>query len=158
MENINTLRTIWIDGPDSRLSSWRTFRQENKNTELHELCSRVALWWSAAPVCSISIDPYEISSWPDAWELLHAGEICKFSAALGIAYTIHYIKSDEDVIIMRVFDSDKDDIYNATLINNSLLLASSNGQAVDFESVAHNLKIEEQWHIGDIVEAIKNKS
>jgi hypothetical protein len=59
---------------------------------------------------------------------------------------------------MRVFDSDKDDIYNATLINNSLLLASSNGQAVDFESVAHNLKIEEQWHIGDIVNAIKNKS
>ena len=59
---------------------------------------------------------------------------------------------------MRVFDSDKDDIYNATLINNSLLLASSNGQAVDFESVEHNLKIEEQWHIDDIVEAIKNKT
>ena len=58
---------------------------------------------------------------------------------------------------MRVFDSDKDDIYNATLINNKHLLGHTLGKVVDFDSVATKITIEEQWHISDIVETIKNK-
>ena len=157
MENINTLRTIWLDGPSSRLASWRQFRQDNKHSDLETLCSNTAHWWSAAPTCSISIDPYAVDTWPDAWQLLDAGDVCKYSVALGMAYTIYYTKPEEKTIIMRVFDSDKDDIYNATLINNKYLLGHTTGKVVDFDSVANQITIEEQWHISDIVETIKNK-
>lgn len=158
MENINKLRTLWIDEPHARLSNWREFRLQNKDLDLHTLCELTAQWWSAAPICSISIDPYDPSSWPDVWQLLTDGDVCKYSVSLGMAYTIYYAKSNENIVIVRFFDEDKDDIYNATLINNQLLLGHTPGKVVDFKSVAPTLKIQEQWPIYTVINLIKDNT
>jgi hypothetical protein len=151
----NDSQNIWLGRPEQRLAMWRTFRKDYKQADAELLCSATAHWWGNAPLHSISLDPTSPHNWPDAWELIHSGNICKYSAALGIAYTIYYTNNSLNNIIMRVFDEEIDDIYNTTLINNQLLLGKKTGKVMNWSDAKPYLKIEEQWHTSDIVDSIK---
>ena len=80
----------WFEAPSIRLSKWRDFRKglDTKNTI--EVCQTVVDWWKMAPLSSITIDPVDSNTWPTPWEMLHTGNFCENSLALGMSYTIYY--------------------------------------------------------------------
>lgn len=80
----------WFDSPSSRLSQWREFRQSLNINDTYEVCKTVVSWWKSAPLISITIDPVDASQWPTPWEMLHQGDFCENSLALGMSYTIYY--------------------------------------------------------------------
>ena len=84
----------WFDSPSSRLSQWREFRQRLNRNDTYEVCKTVVSWWVSAPLISITIDPVNAAQWPTPWEMLHQGDFCENSLALGMSYTIYYANPD----------------------------------------------------------------
>jgi hypothetical protein len=80
----------WFESPKTRLKMWRGFRQSLDIENTLEVCQTVVDWWKTSPIVSISIDPVDCSEWPTPWEMLHQGDFCENSLALGMAYTIYY--------------------------------------------------------------------
>lgn len=84
----------WYESPSKRLSMWRDFRNGLDKTNTLDVCNTVVQWWKSAPLVSISIDPVNSEQWPTPWEMLHQGDFCDNSLALGMAYTIYYANPD----------------------------------------------------------------
>lgn len=80
----------WVEPPSKRLAAWREFRQSLDTTNIVDVCEIVSGWWEYAPLLNITIDPVDSSNWPTPWEMLHQGDFCENSLALGMAYTIYY--------------------------------------------------------------------
>jgi hypothetical protein len=73
---------------------WRDFRNGLDKTNTLDVCNTVVQWWKSAPLVNISIDPVNPDQWPTPWEMLHQGDFCDNSLALGMAYTIYYANPD----------------------------------------------------------------
>lgn len=80
----------WFEPPSKRLAMWRDFRKSLDSNDILAVCETVVDWWQSAPLVNIAIDPVDSSRWPTAWEMLHQGDFCEDSLALGMGYTIHY--------------------------------------------------------------------
>ena len=84
----------WFEPPSKRLALWRDFRQSLDTSNISDVCKTVMDWWQGAPLLNITIDPVDSTNWPTPWEMLHQGDFCEDSLALGIAYTIYYANPD----------------------------------------------------------------
>ena len=84
------IHTTWFESPTARLSQWRDFRKGLDTSNTYEVCKTVVDWWKMAPISSLTIDPVNSSTWPTPWEMLHKGDFCENSIALGMSYTIYY--------------------------------------------------------------------
>lgn len=71
---------------DDRLRAWNQFRQ-NLETSSSPLADVVNVY-SKAPMVSIQVDPWDVSTWLNPWELLYENKYCEFSKILGICYTL----------------------------------------------------------------------
>lgn len=80
----------WFESPHTRLKMWREFRLSLDIENTLEVCQTVVDWWKSSPISSISIDPVDSNFWPTPWEMLHKGDFCENSLALGMSYTIYY--------------------------------------------------------------------
>ena len=84
------IHTAWFESPSTRLSQWREFRKGLDTDNTQEVCKIVIDWWKMAPISKMSIDPVDSRTWPTPWEMLHSGDFCENSLALGMSYTIYY--------------------------------------------------------------------
>ena len=68
-----------------RLAEWSSFRQslETSNDPIQDVID----YYKQVPVVSIHTDPYDMSSWPDPWELVYENEYCEYCILLGMCYT-----------------------------------------------------------------------
>ena len=155
MENVNYLRTMWFEPPQKRLASWREFRQSLRPKDLTETCDDVFMWWKYAPQSALSLDPYDVSTWPSVWEMLHQGDYCKFSTAIGMSYTFFYIDGKLKNRILRVYDHENSDIYMTALIDERWLLNYNLSEIADWDAVKDKLDIQESWDCSDVVEVTK---
>lgn len=146
---------MWLDPPQKRLANWRAFRRELDTTDVKAACEKVSQWWQFAPQSTLSIDPYDISTWPSVWEMLHQGDYCKFSTAIGMAYTIFYIDESVENRILRVYDHVNSDIYMTALINEHWLLNYNLCEMTEYNNVRNALEIQESWNTKDVVETTK---
>lgn len=146
---------MWLDPPQKRLANWREFRRELDTTDVKAACEQVSQWWRFAPQSTLSIDPYDISTWPSVWEMLHQGDYCKFSTAIGMAYTIFYIDESVKNRILRVYDHANSDIYMTALINEHWLLNYNLCEMTEYNKVRNALEIQESWNTKDVVETTK---
>ena len=156
MENVNQLRTMWFEPPQKRLATWRSFRMGLGTDNLEETCRQVHQWWSFAPLNNMSVDPYTIDTWPSVWEMLHRGDFCKFSTAIGMSYTLFYIDEKIENNILRVYDHENSDIYMTALIDGRWLLNYNLTQVVEWDTVKDTLDVEETFKCTDVVEATKH--
>jgi hypothetical protein len=69
-----------------RLKEWSEFRNLLETAE--DPIQDTINFYNAAPLVSISTDPYNDSTWLAPWELLHENIYCSFSIILGIMYTL----------------------------------------------------------------------
>lgn len=71
---------------EARLAEWSSFRQslEISNDPIQDVID----YYKQVPVVSIHTDPYDMSSWPDPWELVYENEYCEYCILLGMCYTL----------------------------------------------------------------------
>ena len=105
----------WFESPKTRLSMWREFRQSLDIDNTLEVCQTVMDWWKSAPLSSMTIDPVDHKSWPTPWEMLHKGDFCEDSLALGMAYTIYYANNKIPIELVYV-QNKKDSIQRLCAI------------------------------------------
>jgi hypothetical protein len=145
---------FWLLSPTARLTQWRLFRRSL--SECHEKEIPNIIWdtWMASPEVSIAIDPYDISKWPTLWEIIQQGHTCKFSKALAMSYTIHYLNLSKENNIMRVFDPKTHDTYYASIIDGKLYSPNSI-EAMNAHTEILTLTIEESWTVQQVLDEIE---
>ena len=147
---------MWFESPQKRLASWRDFRKGLDVNDLLNTCRDVCEWWRYAPLSNISLDPYEIQTWPSVWEMLHRGNYCKFSTSIGMAYTLFYIDENIENRIIRVYDQANSDIYMTALIDGRWLLNYNLTEVAEWSSVKDTLEVQESFLCTDVVEVTKH--
>jgi len=155
VENVNQLRMMWFDAPHRRLATWRDFRKRMSTESTLDIVNNVVTWWGTAPVGPRSIDPYDVKTWPTAWELLDEGNYCRYSIGLGMAYTIFYCNENIKNNILRLRDLENQDIYMAVLIDDKFLLNYEYGEVVDWQSVKEKFTVQQSWNCDDVVKSTK---
>ncbi len=136
----------WYESPSKRLSMWRDFRNGLDKTNTLEVSNTVMHWWKSAPLSSITIDPVNSEQWPTPWEMLHQGNFCQNSVALGMAYTIYYANPDIQNELLYVTCLGKSFQRLCALIDNKHLLNFDHGRistlpTEDICSVSYRTKI-----------------
>ena len=117
----------WYESPRKRLSMWREFRKSLDTDNITEVCNTVIKWWQSAPLVSLAIDPVNSEQWPTPWEMLHQGDFCENSLALGMSYTIYYANSEipNELLYVTCFGESFQRL--CTLIDNKHLLNYERG-------------------------------
>lgn len=117
----------WYESPRKRLSMWRKFRKSLDTDNITEVCNTVIKWWQSAPLVSLAIDPVNSEQWPTPWEMLHQGDFCENSLALGMSYTIYYANSEipNELLYVTCFGESFQRL--CTLIDNKHLLNYEHG-------------------------------
>lgn len=117
----------WSESPSKRLALWRSFRKSLDTDNTKEVCRTVIRWWETAPLVSISIDPVNAEQWPTPWEMLHQGNFCEDSLALGMSYTIYYANSNIDNELIYVTCHERSFQKLCVLVDNKHLLNFQRG-------------------------------
>jgi hypothetical protein len=104
LEKLNN--TAWFESPSVRLGQWREFRHSLDTDSVEDICKTVVAWWLSAPTVSMTIDPVNSEHWPTAWEMLHHGNFCDNSLALGMSYTIYYANQNISNELVYIIDRD----------------------------------------------------
>ena len=117
----------WYESPSTRLNRWRAFRKGLNTDDTKSVCELVIDWWKMAPISSWTIDPVDSSTWPTPWEMLHSGNFCENSMALGMSYTIHYANENIPNKLLYITDRENSIQKLCTLIDNKYLLNYSYG-------------------------------
>lgn len=157
MENVNK-NMFWKKSPSERLSLWRKFRKNNDFSDIKNTCDVVWSLWIMAPTVNINIDPYDLTRWPTLWEMIQEGTCCKFSRALGAAYTIYYLNNSVSIKIARVYDQEKNDIYTTAIINDMYMLAENSIEVEFWNDKKEKIQIEEIWDIKEIIDKVLYKA
>ena len=139
----------WFESPKTRLSMWRQFRQSLDTSDTHEVCNTVVTWWKSAPISSMTIDPVNWSAWPTPWEMLHSGNFCENSLALGMSYTIYYANPNIKNELLYITDRKNSKEILCSLIGNKHLLNYEHG--VISRLPASEIDITNQISVDDIV-------
>ena len=77
---------IFYEKFEKRTTHWRTFRNELESIE--NPLDHTIRFWNQAPISARTCDPYDRSTWPEAWQLLEENKYCDFGKILAIYYTI----------------------------------------------------------------------
>ena len=88
---------------ESRLSRWRTVREEIKDSDIAKKCVEIDKFWQQVPVVNHYLHTRDVSSWPGPWDLLVENTYCDVARALGICYTL-YLSGVEDVEMVEAID------------------------------------------------------
>lgn len=107
--------------PDSRLSVWRKFREEIKDTDLNDKLDKVAKYWADAPLGTRTLDYYSPDTWLSPWEILYHGSFCQNSISLLIYYTLLLSSNGEYTVDVFLVD-DGDDRYLLPVVNQKYIL------------------------------------
>lgn len=127
MEQQQLNHRAWFETPSKRLAMWREFRKSLDTSDTNEVCKTVISWWQSAPLVNIAIDPVNAEQWPTPWEMLHQGDFCENSLALGMSYTIYYANSDIPNELLYVTCLGKSFQRLCALIDNKYLLNFERG-------------------------------
>jgi len=145
------INTAWFESPSTRLSQWREFRKGLDTDNTQEVCNIVIDWWKMAPISKMSIDPVDSSTWPTPWEMLHSGDFCENSLALGMSYTIYYANETIPNELLYVTDRKNSTQKLCAWIDNKYLLNYEHGGISTLPT--ENVSISFQKKIADVIKS-----
>ena len=145
------IHTAWFESPSTRLSQWREFRKGLDTDNTQEVCNIVIDWWKMAPISKISIDPVDSNTWPTPWEMLHSGDFCENSLALGMSYTIYYANETIPNELLYVTDRKNSTQKLCAWIDNKYLLNYEHGGISTLPT--ENVSISFQKKIADVIKS-----
>lgn len=134
---------VWQQAPKTRLKLWRDFRLQLDSIDYEEDCLQAVVdWWKSAPVGSRELDIYDVESWPDPWQLVYNNALDENSIALGIAYTLHLIDWECEVLLVQ--NQEESWIRLVVLVDDKYVLNYTYGK-VEETSVLNNCQIVEKY-------------
>tara|TARA_B100001057_G_scaffold466086_1_gene522871 strand:- start:6640 stop:7092 length:453 start_codon:yes stop_codon:yes gene_type:complete len=139
----------WYESPRERLSLWRQFRKGLDTNDTEQVCKTVVEWWKMAPLSSMTINPVESSAWPTPWEMLHSGDFCENSLALGMSYTIYYANEKIPNELLYITDRNNSTQQLCVWIDNKYLLNYEHGGISTLPT--ENISISFQKKIADVI-------
>ncbi len=143
------IQQAWFESPSTRLNRWRQFRNGLNTDIVIDVCETVINWWKMAPISNMTIDPVDSSTWPTPWEMLHSGNFCDNSLALGMSYTIYYANEDIPNELLYVTDRKNSIQKLCAMIDNKYLLNYSYGAISTLPT--ENVSISFCKNIADVV-------
>jgi len=134
---------VWQQAPKIRLKLWREFRMQLDSIDYEEDClQEVVNWWKSAPVGSRELDIYDVESWPDPWQLIYNNALDENSIALGIAFTLHLIDWECEVLLVQ--NQEESWIKLVVLVDDRYILNYTYGKVED-PSVLNNCQVLEKY-------------
>ena len=79
---------------EDRLAAWQEFRDSIESAD--EPLQYVLDYYDQAPRVSINTDPWDESTWPGPWELIHENQYCTFCTVLGMCYSLQLTERFKD--------------------------------------------------------------
>ena len=143
------IHTAWFESPTARLSQWREFRKGLDTDNTQEGCNTVIDWWKMAPLSKMTINPVDSNTWPTPWEMLHSGDFCESSLALGMSYTIYYANETIANELLYVTDKKNSTQKLCAWINNKYLLNYEHGAISTLPT--ENVSISFRKKIADVI-------
>lgn len=123
--------------PEERLSAWGSFRDGLPSLSEQEQLDKVAKFWAQCPFGKWVIHPEDSRDWPTVWELLHDGDYCRNSIAVGIESTLRLSGMNADrlklVMVKNVEDQEE---FFVVIIDDNQVLNYSYGETVQVEDIA----------------------
>jgi len=145
------IHTTWFESPTARLSQWREFRKSLDTSDTSQVCEIVVDWWKLAPISKMTIDPVNSSTWPTPWEMLHSGDFCENSIALGMSYTIHYANENIPNKLLFITCRQNSTEKLCVLIDNKYLLNYEHGSISTLRT--ENISISFSKKIADVIKS-----
>ena len=99
----------------------------------------------------MTIDPVESNTWPTPWEMLHSGNFCEDSMALGMSYTIHYANETIPNELMYITDRNNSTQQLCAWIDNKYLLNYEHGSISTLPT--ENVSISFSKTIADVIKS-----
>jgi len=142
------MNDVWQQSPKQRLKLWREFRLSLDNIEYEEDCLQSVInWWKSAPVGSRELDIYDKNTWPDPWQLIYTNALDENSITLGIAYTLHLIDWECDVLLVQ--NQEESWIRLIVLVDDSYVLNYTYG-VVENKDILNDCTILEKYHTSQL--------
>ncbi len=126
--------------PDERLADWKKFREEIRGLSEGESLRCVAHYWAQAPLSKCAYDPEDCSEWISPWEMIHAGDWCPYSVAIGMEFTLRLAGWDSNrLLLMTIRDFDISDQRMILKIDDSIVLNYSVGMVEEYPASRHDI-------------------
>ena len=113
-----------------RLAEWSSFRQslEISNDPIQDVID----YYKQVPVVSIHTDPYDMSSWPDPWELVYENEYCEYCILLGMCYTLQLTdRFSESNFEIHITLDEKESVIRYLLFVDNLTIGYYYNKSID---------------------------
>jgi len=142
------MKDTWQLPLKPRLRRWRSFRKEIEAIESSiEQLQVVVDFWKTTPLATRIIDPYDIGTWPNPWEMLNTNEYDENVVALGMAYTLHY--SNINCRILLVQNIKNREIKLIVLVD-ELHILNYNYDSVDTLEIMKEIEILTDTKVSDL--------
>lgn len=131
---------------EDRLRAWVEFRArlENSDTPIQDTID----FYNRAPLVSISVDPYDETTWLDPWNLLYENTYCDFSIILAMAYTLQlttrFTGSKFEIHICTNYEVSE---VKYLLYIDQTVLGYCRNLPTDASNIPQNLKVEKQYSL-----------
>lgn len=135
------MNNIWQESPKEKLKSWRKLRKEVSEQDDLDCLTNIINWWKMAPISARALDVYDSSTWPNPWDMLWKGSMDENSIALGIAYTLHHIDWECEVLLIQ--NTEESFVKLVVLVDNEHVL-NYNYDSIENVSVLNNCHIIER--------------
>lgn len=118
---------------------WHQFRDSlSHESEIDITLTKVCQFWAKAPISTRKIDYFTPEMWPTPWELIHSGEYCRSSIALGMESTLMLFKGSPftaDRVELALIDDDHVDMYLIVIVDGHKVLNYSIGEVVTLDQM-----------------------
>mgnify|MGYP003624221880 FL=1 len=125
---------------EERLITWAGFRDSLEDAE--EPFRQVQELYNTCPLVSMYTDPYDISTWPDPWQLVEENQYCEFRIVLAQCYSLQLTErfTDAKFEIHIYVDQDKSDMKYLLIINDEHVLGYDRYEVVSKSSLPETLQ------------------
>lgn len=127
-----------------RLGRWKYFRSSLGSMLLPEAFEQTVIFWQDCPFIPFYLVPEDNTNWPDPWQLIIENYYCDLAKALGMLYTIHLSRPEQNLEpeIRVYYDSKKRFYYHiAYFAQGKYVLNLVEGKVVNKEQINQELKL-----------------
>ncbi len=127
---------------DERVQHWKIFRDSLKELSDIEALNAVAHYWAQAPIMKRAYDDMDFSDWPSPWEMVHKGDWCQSSVAIGMEFTLRLAGWDANRLeLITITDYDISEQKMILKIDESLVLNYTVGEVEEYPTTNHLIMI-----------------
>lgn len=128
--------------PKERLSSWKELRKNIVDLPEIVQLETVAEYWAKAPLLKMAYDPDDLPNWPSPWEMVHDGNWCCYSVAVGMEATLRLSGWDHNRLkVLYIRDYDISDQKCVLKIDDTLLLNYNINMIIEYPETKHDVLV-----------------